>query len=233
MTQAVRAAAILGLIVLGGCTKREERLVTQWLKIDISRPRTGSSGVVVLGSNQEMVSVKMENRWVRLGTGHATSYMVLAEDQAALIDLHDGGGVQLVSENRPPRRAGDVSVPPDREAIDRFECRIPATPTGCREALIERSDVSGTVIASFTVALPDAYSDCQQLRINGYDRERIPYVFGQCRPDSAQAKCVLMAPRKDAPYVYAVGVDQPWSECSDLSHAGVTLSEPARYDVIY
>jgi hypothetical protein len=233
------AAAAMLVIVLGGCTRHEERYLTPWLKVDISRPVTGTSGVVVLGSREEVFDAKVGGRWVRLGVGHGSSYMVLADDQAVLIDLHNGKGLQLVRGDASPRlvpqafgRNGNVAVTPDREAIDVFECRIHATPAGCREVEIYRYDVAGTLLASFPVALPEAYSDCQQLRIAGYDQQRIPYVFAQCRMDSVQAKCVVVAPRKDALFVYAVGADQPWIECSEFSRAGVSLTEPQNFMVM-
>ena len=238
LLQASAAVAMLGVIVLGGCTRHEERYVTRWLKVDIGRPVTGNSGVIVLGSSEEVFHAKIGNRWVRLGTGHAASYMTLADDQAVLIDLHDGKGLQLVREDAAPRRVAEafghgdqVTVPPDREVIDVFDCRIRAT-VGCREAQIYRYDVAGTLLASLPVALPEAYSDCQQLGITRYDQERIPYVFAQCGSGSLQAKCVVVAPRKDALFVYAVGTDRPWIECSEFSRAGVSLTEPAGFEVL-
>ena len=230
---------MIGVLVLGGCTKHEERYVTPWLKVEVRRPVTGTSDVIVLGSREEVFHAKVGDRWARLGTGHASRYMILADDRAALIDLHDGKGLQLVREDGAPRRVpkefgrnGDVVVPPDTEAIDVFDCRVRATPAGCREAQIYRYDLAGMLLASFPVALPEKYSDCQLLSITGYDKERIPYVFAQCRMDSVQAKCVVVAPRKDALFVYAVGADQPWTECSDLSHAGVSLTEPEHFEVL-
>ena len=130
--------------------------------------------------------------------------MTLADDQAVVIDLHDGKGLQLVREDAAPRRVAEafghgdqVTVPPDREVIDVFDCRIRATPAGCRKAQIYRYDVAGTLLASLPVPLPEAYSDCQLTGIKGYDKERIPYVFAQCGSGSLQAKCVVVAPRKD------------------------------------
>lgn len=235
------AVAMLALIVCGACTKHEERDVTPWLKVDVKRPSTGTSGMIVLGSSEEVFHAKVGDRWVRLGTGHASSYMTLADDRAVLIDLNDRKGLQLVREDaaaspRPVReafgRGGDVTVPPGGDVIDIFDCRVPATPAGCREAQIYRYEVSGTLLASLPAALPEAYSDCQQLGIKGYDKERIPYVYAQCESRSLQAKCVLVAPRKDGLFVYAVGVEQPWIECSEFSRSGVSLTEPQHFVVL-
>ncbi len=174
--------------------------MTPWLRVDIRRPVTGTSGVIVFGSREEVFYAKVHGRWVRLGVGHASNLLSLAGDQAMLIDLHDGKGLQLVREDAAPQRVpdafghrGEVTVPPEKEAIDVFDCSIPATPAGCREAQIFRHDLAGTSLASFPVALPVAYSDCQPMRIIGYDKERIPYVFAQCRMDSTQAKSAIVA----------------------------------------
>ncbi len=231
---------MLAVIVLVACTKHEERYVTPWLKVDIGRPVTGNSGVIVVGSRKEVFHGKVGDRWVRLGTGHASSYMTLADDQAVLIDLNDRKGLQLVREDaaaspRPVReafgRGGDVTVPPGGEVIDVFDCRIRAT-VGCREAQIYRYDVAGTLLASLPVALSETYSDCQLTGIKGYDKERIPYVLAHCGIRSLEAKCVVVAPRKDGLFVYAVGADQPWIECSEFSRAGVSLREPERFVVV-
>jgi hypothetical protein len=226
-------------MLLGACTKHEERHLTPWLKVDIARPRTGSSGVVVLGSTAEVFHVKSGRRWVRLGTGHSSSYMTLADEQAALVDLHDGKGLLLLRADRSPQsvslafgRSGDVVVPPGRDSIDIFGCRVVAAPAGCREAQIDRFDLDGQRLASFTIALPGTYSDCQILRIDGYDNNLIPHAFAQCKVDSKQARCVILAPQDGAPFLYAVGVDQPWRECSELSRAGVSLRKPEQFEVL-
>ena len=239
LLRAMAATAVLALLLLGGCTKHEELLLTPWLKVDIARPVTGTNGVIVLGSREQTFYVRVGDRWVRLGTGPASSYMLLADDQAALVELNDGKGLQLVRGDAAPRsvpsafgRNGDVSVLPGGEAIDVFECRVAATPAGCREVQIDRYDLAGTPIATFPVVLPEAYSDCQQVRINGYDRARIPYVFAQCGANSEQTKCVLAAPRRETLFVYAVGKDQPWSECSAFTKAGVSLVEPQKFTVL-
>lgn len=239
MISAIAAVAMLAVLVVGGCTKHEELFLTPWLKVDMARPVTGSDGVIVLGSREQVFHVRVGDRWVRLGTGHASSYMLLAEEQAALVELHDGKGLQLVRGDAAPRsvpaafgRSGDVVVLPGGEAIDVFECRVAATPAGCREVQVDRYDVAGTLLATFPVVLPEAYSDCQLVRITGYDKARIPYVFAQCSGNSAQARCVVAAPRRDTLFVYVVGADQPWAECSDLSHAGVSLREPERFTVL-
>lgn len=224
-------ATILLFIVFCGCAKHEVRYITPWLKIDIRAPAKGSR--IVIGSSREIFYAKVRDEWVRLGTGHSSSYMSLAGDQAVLFDLHDGKGFQLVREGGAGQRVsfghkGTWSVLPDREAIDIFDCRVPATPAGCREVDIYRYDVDGTLLATFPVALPDAYSNCQILKIEGYDKEKIPYVFAQCRRDSADAaKCVLVAPRKDALFVHAVGADRPWIECSEFGRAGISLRAPS------
>lgn len=235
----IAAAAILGLLLLGGCTKHEELLVTPWLKIDIARPVTGSSGVIVLGSREETFSLKVGNRWIRLGKGHASTYMLLADEQAALVELHDGKGLQLVSADAAPRavpasfgRRGDVSVLPGGEAIDVFECRVPAEPAGCREVQIDRYNLTGTLLATYSMVLPEAYSDCQLIKIAGYDSSRLPHVYAQCKMNSDQAKCVFAAPGKEGPSVYAVKTDEQWIACSASSPGGVSLTESPRFTVL-
>ena len=226
-------AAILGIVFVIGCTKHDVRELTPWLKVDIRRPATGTSGVIVVGSREEVFQTKVRGRWVSLGTGHASTYMILAEGRAALVDLHDRKGLQLVSEDAEPRRvAGDVTVPPGSEVIDVFTCRVPAERSGCREAAIERSDVTGKVVDSFTITLPQAYPDCALGKVQGYDSQMIPYLFAQCSFASTQPKCILAAERKGSPFLYVVEADQPWLECSEFRHAGVSLSTPLQYTVL-
>ena len=239
MNRTIAALVLFAIIPVAGCTKHEERYLTPWLKVDIRRPVTGSSGLVVVGSRDELFHSRVGDRWVRLGVGHSSTYMILGEDQAALIDLHDGEGLRLIRAGDPPRRVseaferrGDVSVLPGGEAIDVFECGVPAKPAGCSEVQISRYDVAGKLHSNFRVSLPEVYSDCQLMRIIGYDKERNPYVSAQCKWKSAQARCVLMAPRKDTPFVYAVGADRPATECGEFSRAGVSLTEPEHFVVL-
>lgn len=35
-----------------------------------------------------------------------------------------------------------------------------------------------------------------------------------------------------APFLYPIGVDQPWRECSELSRAGVSLRKPEHFEVL-
>lgn len=233
-----RAPVVICLvIVLANCTKHEERYITPWLKVDIVRPVTGSSGVVVSGPSKEVFYTKRGRRWMTLGAGHASVYILMDGERAVLIDLHDGKGLQLAREGADPQpvpkifdRTGDVVVPPGSESIDVFGCATGAAT--CREARIDRYDAAGTFIATFRLSLPERYSDCQLLRIAGYDRDAIPYGFAQCRRDSPLAKCVIVAARKDGLFVYAVEPNRPWSECSEFSRAGVALHQPETFVVL-
>ena len=231
--------AICFVILFAACTQHEEREITPWMKVDVARPKGGDSGVITTGSKYENFSAKIGGRWVRLGTGHMSAYMLLADGQAVLFDLHDNKGVQLAREGSLPRRipqefgaAGEVTVTPDADSIDVLNCRVPAEPAGCREGDIERYDAGGTRLAAFPFAMPASYSDCQILSIIGYDKDGAPFLASQCKMNSTQAKCVLVGARKDAPFVYAVTPDRPWSECNDYPRSGVSLAKPMNYTVI-
>lgn len=226
-------AAVLAVTAFTACTKREQRYITSWLKVDIRRPVTGTSGVIVLGSRNEVFHANIAGRWKRLGVGHTSSYMILGEEQAVLLELNDGNGLQLVTQQAAPRpirkwfaEGGEgVSVPPGIVAIDVFKCAVRAEPSGCRDVRIDRYNVDGTAMASFQTALPQTYSDCQQTAIKGYDSAGIPYVISQCSQNSTQAKCILTAARPDGPFLYAVAPDRRWSECSEFPGAGVSLTD--------
>lgn len=234
------ALALLAVLAFAACTKREQRDITPWLRVDIRRPVTGTSGVIVLGSRSEMFHANIGGRWRRLGVGHTSSYMVLGEEQAVLLELNDGKGLQLLTRNAPPRpirewfAAGGegVTVPPGGAAIDVFKCVVRADPAGCREVRIERYGIDGASLSSFSMALAESHSDCQLLTIKGYDSAAIPYVIAQCSQQSAQAKCVLTAARPDGPFVYAVAPDRPWRDCSEFPGAGVSLAAPATFVVL-
>ncbi len=97
-------AFTIALVAMSGCTKHEEREITPWLKVDIRRPVTGTSGVVSIGSREERFDIEIGGRWRKLGIGHGSTYMVLGEGKAALVELHDGSGLQLVRADAPPRQ---------------------------------------------------------------------------------------------------------------------------------
>lgn len=235
------AAAGLGILTLGACAQHQERALTAWLTLDIVRPATGTSGVIVLGPTQEVFRARVGNEWRVLGSGHPCRYMVLAEEQAALVDLNDRKGVRIIRAGeqalRPLQdvfgRTGNPLVPPGRTAIDFEDCRVPAEPAGCRDLQIHRYDARGTLRETFHIPLPETYPECQLLSVRGYDRAGIPYVNAHCKMNSEPAKCLLLAARKDGLFVHAVGKDRPWSECSDFPGLGVSLSEMERFEVLF
>ena len=235
------AAALLGILTLGACANHQERQLTPWLKLDVVRPATGSSGVIVLGPIKEVFRARVGNEWVELASGHPSRYMVLAGEDAALVDFNDGKGVRIVrAGERAPRSLQEVfgrtstpRVPPGRTAVDFEECRVSARPAGCRDLQIDRYDVRGKALETFSIPLPDAYPECQILGVRGYDPAGIPYVNAQCAPNSEPAKCLLLAPRKEGLFVHAVGKDRSWSECSDFRGLGVSLTAPERFEVVF
>lgn len=236
----IALAAVLVVIAGTACTKREQRHITSWLRVDIRRPVTGTSGVIVLGSRNEVFHANIAGRWKRLGVGHTSSYMVLGEEHAVLLELNDGKGLQLVTNHAAPRPirqwfaegGEDVSVPRGIVAIDVFRCVVRAKPAGCRDVRIDRYGVDGTAMASFQTSLPQTYSDCQQTAIKGYDGAGTPYVISQCSQNSTQAKCILTAARPDGPFLYPVSPDRPWSECSEFPGAGVSLTDRQHFVVL-
>ena len=50
----LRARGLAALLLLCACTKHDEREITPYLKVDIKRPITGTSGVIVAGSRGTM-----------------------------------------------------------------------------------------------------------------------------------------------------------------------------------
>ena len=235
------AAAACGILTLGACARHQERELTAWLKLDVVRPVTGTSGVIVLGPNKEVFRARVGNEWVELGSGHPSRYMILAGEQAALVDFGDGKGVRIVrSGERAPRplqevfgRTSNPVVPPGRTAVDFEECRLSAKPAGCRDLQIDRFDVAGKALETFSIPLPETYPECQILGVRGYDQAGTPYVNAQCAMSSQVAKCLLLAPRKEGLFVHAVGKDRSWSECSDFRGLGVSLRAPERFEVVF
>jgi hypothetical protein len=207
----IRPAAALALLVLTASSRREERELTAWLKLEIVRPMTGTSGVVVLGSNEEAFRAKVGNRWETLGSGHPTRYLVLNDPNkesydkdsqpVALLDLNNGQGLQVLRAGEDRLRSlqdvfgrtGDLSVPPDRTAIDFLDCRERAAPTGCRDLQIHRYGPTGTPVKTFHVRLRDTHPGCRILAVRGYDSVDTPYLDAQCS-DSERAQCLLVAP---------------------------------------
>lgn len=211
----VLAVSLIG--IAAGCGKREDTYPTEWMKL---RTITPSSGMIGGGAIRHIYWVKVGGRWLPLGSGNYTSHHVLADGKVVLYDMSDNKGLHIIREDeRQGRRVadafapGDVRVVPYKEDLDIFDCSVRAEPAGCREVTIRRFELSGKPVESFSIALPKAYSDCQLLRIDGYDRDYIPYLFGQCAMDAPQ-KCVFVAPRKDGLWVHAVGLDEPWIKCS-------------------
>jgi hypothetical protein len=231
-------AVIAATMFVVTCTRHEEILITPFVKMDVRRPATGTSGVIAAGSRDEIVSTRSGSTWKRLGIGHSTSYMVLGEQQAVLIDLHDRNGPQLVRPDETPVRisealgAGAVFVPSNSLFVDRFSCASPGDGERCREARIDRLNAGDGQRTSFTGGVPATLSDCQITRVIGYDRDVIPYFFADCRPDSAQAKCVVVAPRPGEPFVYVVTPDRQWGDCSSFPGLGVSLAQPQQYGVM-
>jgi hypothetical protein len=232
-------AVTLAILTLG-CEDHRDVGLTDWLKVDVARPSGGDSGVIKVGQSSDVFRARVEGQWRDLGTGHSSSYMLVAAGTAALVDLHDGTGAQLIrsgeSALRPLRdvlqRTGDISVVPGGVAVDVFDCRIPAQPAGCREVEIARFDFDGNRVTAFDVRLPEAYSDCQLMAIRAYDGAGVPYVSAQCAMNSRQAKCLWAAPRKDGLFVEAVRPDRPWSECADLPAHGTANHPPETFTVL-
>jgi hypothetical protein len=167
--------------------------------------------------------------------------MVLAGEQAALVDLNDRRGVQIVRAGERALRSvqevfgrtGEFQVPPGRTALDFYDCGVPASPAGCRDLQIHRYDVGGAPRETFHIPLPDTYPECQLMSVRGYDGAGTPYVNAQCATNSERAKCLLLAARKEGLFVHAVGKDRPWSECSEFPGLGVSLREMERFEVLF
>ncbi len=165
------AAGALAILTLGACARHQEKELTGWLKVDIVRPVTGTSGTYQVGTLEEVFYVKAGGVWERLGSGHPTRYLVLTDPNkegyetnaqpAALVDLNDGKGFQVVragEENLRPiqavfGRTGEFSVPASRTAVDFWECRERATPSGCRDLRIHRHHPGGTLVKTFELPL--------------------------------------------------------------------------------
>lgn len=244
-----RLGAVMAVLALGACARHDKRELTAWLQVEIIRPATGTSGTIVVGSNEEVFYVKAGTRWKRLGSGHPSRYLLLNDaskeyyekdsQPAALVDLNDGKGVQIVRAGEPALRplaqafgsAGDPMVPPSRTAVDLVNCRERATANGCRALQIHRYDPRGTLVHTFDIPLPDMYAGCEILGIRWYDSAESPIVGAQC-PRSETAQCLWLTPRKDGLFVRAVGKDRPAAECSDSPGLDVALSNVERFEVL-
>jgi hypothetical protein len=208
---------VLG-VLFGGCYKTEEKYPTSWMRVQVVSVKSGG---IIGGPRKDIYHVKIGRRWVRLGSGNYTGHSVLADGAVVLYDLSDNKGLHIIREGeRKGRPVAEVFAPghvrsvPYRDELDIFDCRVRAEPAGCREVVIHRYDLEAKLLATFEIVRPEAYSDCQLLKIEGYDRDYIPYVRGQCKMNSPQAKCVLMASRPDGLFVHAVRPDEPWIRCS-------------------
>ena len=221
---------VFAIAALARCTKHDERYITPWLRVDVRRPSTGTSGLIRVGSAEQKWDVQVNGHWQTLGTGPVSSYLMLGEEAmtsgAVLVDLNDQNGLQLVRPDAPPlplrsilRRPGTIYWP----APAMFD--VLACDGG--NACVDRYDLmSGRFLTTTDVSIPKEYSDCQHPTIAGYV-DKTPYVSFQCSFGSPQAQCVLAAQRKDGPFVYAVGRDAPPSECGTFQHAGVKLRNPS------
>jgi hypothetical protein len=234
------AVTVLGLLALAGCTDSQERDLTPWLRMEIVRPVTGTSGVIVLGSPREVFSARVGSGWIELGSGHPCRYMVLADGAAALVDLNDRKGVRLVREGesalRPLRETfggtGDPFVPPGGRAVDIFACNVRGRGDACRDLQIDRHGIDGKRIETFQVQMPEAYPECDLLGLRGYDAAGVPYLNGQCAA-GAPTRCLLVAPRRDGLWVHAVGTDRPAVECADFPSARVSLRPVENFEVMF
>lgn len=246
-TRAVAAA--LSFLTLAACGRHDERELTGWLKVDIVRPAGGTSGVIVLGPREEVFRVRIGNRWKRLGSGHPSRYMVLFDQTkeihepysqpAALVDLNDRKGVQIVREgeetSRPVkevfRSADHFSVPHSRSVIDFSTCRERAPTGGCRDLQIDRYDLRGTLVKTFHVPLGETYPECHLLTIRWYGKLETPIVDAQCARAS-DAQCLWLMPGNEGLVVRTVAKDRPPTECSDASGLKVSLSAVERFEVL-
>lgn len=246
-TRAVATA--LSTLALVACARHEERELTGWLKVDIARPPGGTSGSIVAGRSKETFHVKVGSRWERLGSGHPCVYMVLSDPNkeyhqggsqpAALIDLNDGKGMQIVREGeedmRPVKevfgRTEGFTVPPSRSVLDFWDCRERATEVGCRDLQIHRHDLGGALVNTFRIPLGETYPGCELLTIRFYDGVGTPIVNARCARDS-EPQCLWATPRKEGLMVRAVGRDRPARDCSDSPGLNVALSQVERLEVL-
>ena len=237
-----RGAVLLILpLLLAGCAEHQERSVTDWLKVEVVRPATGTSGVIVLGASKEVYRVRTGSGWRVLGSGHPCRHMVLGEGEAVIIDLNDGKGEKIIHRGedglRPIREVFGRDAPsfvgPDRVFIDFYDCTVAAKPTGCGEVTIYRHDLMGRLLKTFHVALDERYPECQILASpRGFDAAGTPYLFSQCKMESERVKCLLLAPREDGLFIYAVSKDRPWDHCSDFPGLGVSLRGLELFEVL-
>ena len=228
MTAGVRRVTLALLVsAMAACSKHETQTITSWLTVEVYRPRADET--IRVGSRREVYKIKREGRWKRLGAGSMTSYLVLGEESAALVQLNDGKGLQLLRPNQPPQpfpssfgRTGTVQVA--------GSSLIDVTASGSpREAVVYRFDLSGREIAKFRLSLPETYSDCKVAEsVGAYGRDFAPYTTADCKVSSPQAKCLIVGPDN---FVYALPPEADWSDCGNYGKAGISTAEPARFTV--
>lgn len=220
------ALAVLVLIV-AACSKRETQTITSWLRVEVLRPKADE--LIRVGRRAEIFEIQREGRWRRLGVGNMSRYMLAGDEDAVLVDLNDGKGLQLLRPNEPPRaipasfgRMGTVYVP-FPAAVDVVAKADP------HRADVYRFDLSGNELAHFRISVPEAYSDCSVTEgLAGYGMDRVPYTTANCNADSPQAKCLILGA---GDFLYAVPPEADWSECSNFGKAGISMMEPARFTV--
>ncbi|HEY0144044.1 MAG TPA: hypothetical protein VGF48_24370 [Thermoanaerobaculia bacterium] len=226
-TRVRRAAVALLLASLGACSKHETQTITSWLRVDVATPRADE--LIRVGSKREVYEIKRNGRWKKFGVGNSSSYMVLGEETAVLVQLNDGKGLQLVRPNEPPQpvpasfgRMGTVHVA-GASLIDVVANDTP------REASVYRHDLSGTLVAQFRLVVPEAYSDCRVAEgLLAYGKDFVPYGSADCKMGSQQAKCLIVGPNG---FVHAVPPEADWSECGSFGKVGISTTEPARFTV--
>lgn len=243
-------AAALSIAGLAACAQHQERELTAWLKVDLVRPATGTSGTFVVGRNEEVFHARVGKGWTRLGSGHPCRYMVLNDankeyydkdsQPAALVDLNDRKGVQIVRAGERALRpvqdlfgAAEFTVPPSRTVIDVLHCRDRAADVGCQDLQIDRHQPHGSLVKTFRVELGEAYPECGIVGIRWYDSVEIPVLDARCTMESERAQCLWLMPRDEGLVVHAVGRDRPPRECSDSPRLNVALSRVERFEVLH
>ena len=224
----VRRVTLAFLVsAMAACSKHETQTITSWLTVEVYRPRADE--MIRVGSRREVYEIKRDGRWKTVGAGSRTSYLVLGEESAVLVQFHDGKGLQLLRPDRPPQpfpaafgRAGTVQVA-GSSLIDVTASETP------REAVVYRFDLSGREIAQFRLSLPETYSDCKVAEsVGAYGKDFVPYTTADCKMNSPQAKCLIVGPGN---FVYALPPEGDWSDCGSYGKAGISTTEPARFTV--
>lgn len=213
------------MMVSAGCSKRETQTITPWLRVDVLRPR--ADDMIRVGRRAEIYEIRRGGRWKRLGSGTLSRYMILGEGEAVLVELNDGNGLRLISEDGTSRalpaafgRMGTVYVPYP-SAIDIVTTENP------HQAGVYRYDLAGRQLAQFRLAIPDEYSDCKVSEgLAGYGMKYVPYMDAVCQMGSQQAKCLMLGPDD---FVHVVDPEKDWSECGDFGKAGISMMEPAKF----